>query len=157
MLGHGTVQIFLKVKIAQWCSALCDPMDSTVYGILQARLLEWVAFSFSRVSSQPRNKTQVSCIAGGFFTSWATKKAQEYWNGQPIPSPGDLLNSRIEPGSPALQANSLQTELSGKSCKYFYPQKRVVGQEQWCYIEDGRVARSDKKDMTLHTICSCNS
>ena len=51
-------------------------MDYTVHGILQTRILEWVAFafSFSRGSSQPRDWTQVSCLAGGFFTSWATGK-----------------------------------------------------------------------------------
>ena len=48
---------------------VCNPMDYTVHGILQARILEWVAFSFSRGSSQPRHQTQVSHIAGGFFTS----------------------------------------------------------------------------------------
>ena len=52
-----------------------------VHGIPQARILEWVAIPFSRGSSQPRNQTGVSCIAGGFFTSWATKEAQEYWSG----------------------------------------------------------------------------
>ena len=51
------------------CVPLCDPMDSTVYGILQARILEWVAFPFSKGSSQPRDRTQVSHIAGRFFTS----------------------------------------------------------------------------------------
>ena len=49
--------------------------------ILQARILEWVAFPFSRGSSQPRDRTQVSSIAGRFFTSWATREAQEYWVG----------------------------------------------------------------------------
>ena len=58
----------VKVKVAQSCLTLCDPMDYTVRGILQARILEWVAFPFSRGSSQPRDQTQVSCIAGGFFT-----------------------------------------------------------------------------------------
>ena len=53
--------------------SLCDPLDYTVHGILQARILEWVAFPFSRGSSQPRDQTQVSCIAGGFFTSWVTR------------------------------------------------------------------------------------
>ena len=48
-----------------------------VHGILQASLLEWVAFPFSRGSSQPRDRTQVSCTAGGFFTSQATREAQE--------------------------------------------------------------------------------
>ena len=53
-------------------------MDYTVHEILQARILEWVAYPFSRGSSQPRDQTQVSCIAGGFFTSWATREAHEY-------------------------------------------------------------------------------
>ena len=49
--------------------------DYNVHGILQARILEWVAFPFSRGSSQPRDRTQVSSIAGGFFTSWATRES----------------------------------------------------------------------------------
>ena len=57
-----------EVQVAQSCPTLCDPIDSTVHGILQARILEWVAFPFSRGSSQPRDRTQVSRIAGGFFT-----------------------------------------------------------------------------------------
>ena len=63
------------LKVAQLCLALCDPMDYVVYGILQARILEWVAIPFSRGSFQPRVRTQVFCIAGGFFTSWATREA----------------------------------------------------------------------------------
>ena len=59
----------LKVKVAQLCPTHCDAMDYTVHGILQARILEWVAVPFSRGSSQPRDRTQVSHIAGGFFTS----------------------------------------------------------------------------------------
>ena len=62
------------VKVAQLCPTLCDPMDFTVHGILQARILEWVAFPFSRGSSQHRDRTQVSCIAGRFFTSRATRE-----------------------------------------------------------------------------------
>ena len=61
-----------------------------VHGILQARILEWVTFPFSRGSSQPRNPTQVSCFAGRFFASWATWEAQEYWSGKPTPSAADL-------------------------------------------------------------------
>ena len=98
----------VKVKVAQSCPTLCDPMYYTVHGILQARILEWIAFPFSRRSSQgfphcrwilyqmshqgsprileweaypfsrgsswPRNQTRVSCIAGQFFTNWATEK-----------------------------------------------------------------------------------
>ena len=57
----------VKVKVAQSRPALCDPMDYTVHGILQARILEWVAMPSSSRSSQPRDQTQVSRIAGRFF------------------------------------------------------------------------------------------
>ena len=61
------------VKVAQLCLPLCDPVDcslpgSSVHGILQARILEWAAIPFSRGCSQPRDRTQVSRTAGGFFT-----------------------------------------------------------------------------------------
>ena len=64
------------------CPTLCDPMDcslpgSSVHGILQARILERVAISSSRRSSQPRDWTQVSCSAGRFFTIWATREVQK--------------------------------------------------------------------------------
>ena len=58
--------------------SLCDPIGYTVHGILQAKILEWVAFPFSRGSSQPKDRTQVFRIAGRFFTSWATREAQQY-------------------------------------------------------------------------------
>ena len=77
--GEGS--IVWKVKVAQLCLTLCNPMDYTVHEILQVRILEWVAFPFSRVSSQPRNRTQVSHVTGGFFASWATGEAEEYWSG----------------------------------------------------------------------------
>ena len=64
----------MKVKGTHLCPSHCNPMDYTVHGILQARILDWVAFPFSRVSSQPRDQTQVFRIAGGFFTIWATKE-----------------------------------------------------------------------------------
>ena len=68
-----------KVLVAQSCPTLCDPRDCSlpdfpVHGILQARILAWVAVPFSRGSSQPRDQTQVSCIEGRFFTIWATKE-----------------------------------------------------------------------------------
>ena len=64
----------VKVKVAQSCPTLCDPMDYTIGGILQARILEWVAFPFSRGSSRHRNRTGVSCIAGRFFANWGIKE-----------------------------------------------------------------------------------
>ena len=73
--GYSAVKTGLKVKVlvAQLCLTLCDPMDcrtpsSSVHGILQARILEWVAIPFSRGSFQPRDQTQVSYVAGRFFT-----------------------------------------------------------------------------------------
>ena len=65
----------VKLKVTQSCLTLCNPVAYTIYGILQARILEWVAFPFSRESSQPRDFTQVSRIAGRFFTSRATREA----------------------------------------------------------------------------------
>ena len=56
-------------------------MDNTVHGILQERILEWVAILLSRGSSQPRDQTQVSHIAGILLTGWATREAQGSWSG----------------------------------------------------------------------------
>ena len=67
-LLYAFLYIILKVKVAQLCLTLCDPMDYTVHGILQARILEWVAIPFFWGSSQPRDRTQVSQIADRFFT-----------------------------------------------------------------------------------------
>ena len=70
----------VKVLVAQSCPTCCDLMDysalvSSVYGILQARILEWVAIPFSRASSWSKDRTQVFWIAGIFFTLWATREA----------------------------------------------------------------------------------
>ena len=117
---------------------LCDPMGyslpgSSVHGILQERILEWVAISSSGGSSWPRDRTQVSHIAGWFFTSWATREAQEYGMGSlsllqqilliqesnqvllycrqlPFPFPGDLPNPGIKPVTPALIGRFFTTE-----------------------------------------------
>ena len=69
LMSHSLYTPDNEVKVTQSCLTLCDFMDCTVHGILQARILEWVAFPFSKGSSQPRDRTQVSCIAGGLFTS----------------------------------------------------------------------------------------
>ena len=68
----------VRVLAVQSCPTLCDPVDcsppsSSVHGILQARILEWVIIPFSRASSWPRDLTPVFCIAGRFFTIWATR------------------------------------------------------------------------------------
>ena len=63
------VWMWVKGEVIQLCLTLCDPMSFTIHGILHARILEWVTFPFSRGSSQPRDQTQVSHIAGGFLIS----------------------------------------------------------------------------------------
>ena len=75
----------VKVKVAQLCPTLCDPVDyntpgSSVHGILQVRILEWVDYPFSSLSAWSRIWTMISCIAGGFFTSWVAMEAiQDTW------------------------------------------------------------------------------
>ena len=71
---------FLLCLVTQSCLTLCDPMDcslpgSSIPGILQARILKWIAMPSSSGSSQPRDRTQVFYIAGRFFTIWATREA----------------------------------------------------------------------------------
>ena len=73
----------VKVLVLQSGLTLCDPMDysppgSSVHGIFQARILEWIAIPFSRGSSWPRDRNWVSCIAGGFFTLWATSNCLDH-------------------------------------------------------------------------------
>ena len=107
-------------KSLQSCPTLCDTMDcsspgSFVHGDSLGKNTGLNAMPPSRVSPQPRYWSQVFSIAGRFFTVWATREAHEYWSGQPIPSPGDLHNPGINPGSSALQVDSLPAELTGKS------------------------------------------
>ena len=79
-LIQGKVKV--KVSVTQSCPTLCNPMDcspsgSSVHGILQARILEWLAIPFSRGSFWPKDRTQFSCTAGRFFTVWATRETLE--------------------------------------------------------------------------------
>ena len=89
----------LKVKVAQSYPTLCNPMEFSIepHGIFQARILECVAFPFSRGSSQPKDQTQVSHNAGRFFTIWATREAK--WtlnsvicNSQPVEVTQESIN-----------------------------------------------------------------
>ena len=75
----GATREALKSEVAQLCPTLCDPMDyspqgSSVHGIFQARILEWVDMPSSRGSSRPRDRTLVSRIVGRHFTAWATRE-----------------------------------------------------------------------------------
>ena len=76
--------MYWSVLVIQSCLTLLNPMDcslpgSSIHGNLQARILEWVAIPFSRGSSWPRDWSWVSCIAGRFFTIWATRETWMYW------------------------------------------------------------------------------
>ena len=71
-------------EVAQSCPTLCDPVDCNllgfcVHGILQARILEWIATSFSRGSSRPRDRTRVSRVGGRRFNLWAIREALGTW------------------------------------------------------------------------------
>ena len=105
MTVENCIKFLKKLKIelpcvhAQSCLTLCNPMNcslpgSSVHGFLQANILEWVAVAFSRGSSQPKNQTHfscISCIAGGFFTKWATWETQNYHIDPTIPLLGVYL------------------------------------------------------------------
>ena len=107
----------VKVLVTQSCPTLCDPMDcslqgSSVHGILQARILEWVVMPFSRGSSWPRDQTHISCIAGGFFTTSSTWKKHDrgiqclsLWSAESVTGP-KLYNSCCE-GSVILHKGSV--------------------------------------------------
>ena len=106
----------VKVLVVQLCLTLCDPTycsppGSSVCGtgILQARILECVAIPFSRRSSQPRNRTQVSCIAGRFFTIWVTREA---------PFTQTVLSPLITPTYPSSQ-------------RWFWPHMEPCRVELW--------------------------
>ena len=101
-----------EVQAAQLRPTLCDPVDYTVHGILQARILQWVAFPFSRGSSQSRDpKPRSPTLQADSLPAEPPGKPKNPGVGKRIPSLGDLPNPRIKPGSPALQADSLPTEL----------------------------------------------
>ena len=94
----------VNISVDQLCLTLCDHMDcnlpgSSVHGILQARILEWVAISYFRGSSWPRDQTQISYTAGRFFTIWATSSVLFSSVAQSCPTPCNPMNRRM-PGLP---------------------------------------------------------
>ena len=104
----------VKVNIAQSYLTLCDPMDYRVHGILRARILEWVAYPFSRGSSQPRDQTQISHTAGDSLWSEPPEKPKNTGVGNHYHFSRGSSQPGIEPRSPALQADSSPSELPGK-------------------------------------------
>ena len=80
--GEISILVMKHSEVSQLCPTLCNPMDcnlpgSTVHGILQARILEWLAISFSRRSLRPRDCTRVSRVVGRRFTIWATREERK--------------------------------------------------------------------------------
>ena len=97
------------------CNAMdCSPPGSSVHGDSPGKNTEWVAMPSSRGSSQPRDWTQVSRIAGRFLIVWATRKPMNTGMGSLFFLQGIFPNPGIKPGSPALQADPLSAELQGK-------------------------------------------
>ena len=89
-----------EMLVSQLSKTICDPMDcsppgSSVHGIFQERVLEWVAIPFSRESSWPRGWTPVSCIAGRFFTIWAPREA--HWTEMKVGKEGRTFYDPISP------------------------------------------------------------
>ena len=102
------------MKVSQLCLTLCNPMDYTVHGILQARIPEWVDFPFQGIfPTQGLNPDLLHCRWIIYQLSHKGSPRILEWG--PVPSPGYLPDPGIEPGSPALQANSLPAKLHGKS------------------------------------------
>ena len=146
--SHGLRPQWMKLGETESCSVVSDsPRPCGLYRpwILQARILERGAVPFFRGPSQPRDRAQVSCTAEGFFTSWATREAQEYWSGQLFPSPADLPDPGIKPCSPALQADSLPTEPPGG-----FPDSSV-GKESTCSVGDLGSGDPPEKGTAAHS------
>ena len=112
-LLESLLTLVSEVKVAKSGPTLGDPMDcspsgSSVHGLLQPRILEWVA-------------------VGRFFTVWSIREAQEYWSEKTFPSPGDLPNPGIEPAFPILEADSSPAEVPGKPHLTLGTQQILVG------------------------------
>jgi len=111
LLDVSPLYLHCCCSVAQSCPTFCDPMDcsppgSSVYGIFQARILEWAAISFSRGSSWPRDRTLITCIAGRFFTAEPQGKPL-------VPSPNLLLPHNIWTKEPS--TNQHQRENTNKT------------------------------------------
>ena len=92
----------------------CSLLDSSVHGISQARILEWVALPSSRGSSQPRDLTRSPALQANSLPAEPPGKPKNTGVGSLFPSPVDFPDPGIQPGSPDLQADSLPAELPGK-------------------------------------------
>ena len=124
---------------------LCDPPDSSVHGILQARIVEWVAMPSSRGSSQPRDWIWVSCTAGGFFTIWATRQALFQYHSN-LSSSGE--KGAVIMGEPAIKLQEREEERGRETrrawCHLFPPPtvttsrwqvKGLRSEWSYCWVE----------------------
>ena len=143
----------MNLWVIQSCPNLCNPMDYTVHEILQPRILEWIALPFSRRSSQPRDRTQVSCIVGKFFTSWATREAQGLLRTSLVAHmvnnlPANTGNMGSIPGSGRFfgegNDNPLQWRIPGEFLGVpgeFHGQRSLVGYSPWGHKESDTTER----------------
>ena len=107
----------VSVLVTQSCLTLCKPINCgspCCHGILQARILEWIAISFSRESTLAQGINPGLPHCRQILYRLSQQRSQEEWSGWPIPSSGELSNSGIKQGCPALQADSLPAELPRK-------------------------------------------
>ena len=139
-LGSSTLLLMALVIVAQSCQTLCDPMGYRVHGILQARILEWVAFSFLGDLPNPGIDSRSPTLQADSLPA-EPQRSPRYWSGEPIPSPGNLPDPGIELGSPALQVDSLPAELWGKPTKKKASPNKTTeenGSLEVCQIQNSR-------------------
>ena len=110
----------VKVKVTQSCPTLCNPTDHTVRGILQSRILERVAFPFSRASSQPRDRTRVSCFAGRFFMTVPPGKPRRDVAYPPLGCPPPPVTGSSTDGEGAGWPNQSRAGSSGVHRKFSF-------------------------------------
>ena len=125
--NYPPLNIDSEGEVTQSCPTLCDPMNcslpgSSIHGILQARVLEWVAISFSRGSSRPRDRTWVSCIVGRCFTIWATREVSA------VATFNQLFSSVVSQDS-----NIYNHRGTCKKCKFLSPIWDLQNQKSWAW------------------------
>ena len=138
----------VKVNITQSHPTVCNPMDYAVYGLLQARILEWVAFPFSRGSSQPRDQTQVCCIAGEFFTNWAAREAHPPKCYSCVQSPSKIstwIASKLN-----MFKTKLLTFLHSLYWVFFYPSNFILSVTQVKTLQSSLVLLSISSVPIIH-------
>ena len=156
-------------EVAQLCPTLCDPMDcslpgSSVHGIFLARVLKWIDIFYSRGSSQPRDWTRVSCIAGGCFTLWAKRRLREnqrlnafkLWCWKTIESP---LDWKIQPVNPKRNQSWVfigRSDAKVEALIIWLPNAKADSLEKFLMLgkNEGRRRRGQKRVRWLYDIAT---